>query len=170
MLSAKLEDMINEQIKYEFYSAYLYLEMSTWLAARNLNGFATWFRVQAQEEQDHALLLLDYLNKVGATVQLRAIDAPGGVYTSPLDVAQQTLEHEQTVTGRIYDIMTAAQDERDYKTIQFLQWFVTEQTEEEENATGIIEKLKISGNSEGGVLFLDKELSTRVYAPPSLVV
>ncbi|MEG0586211.1 MAG: ferritin [Christensenellaceae bacterium] len=165
MISKNLENLLNTQMKNEFYSAYFYLSMSAWLSGKNLSGFANWFLVQAQEERDHATMMMNYLLRVGVTPDFYAIEQPNQDFTSPMDICEKTFAHEQKVTAMIYNIMNAAQEEHDYKTIQFLQWFVTEQTEEEENAQGLIERLKISSNSESGILYIDAEMAARVYVP-----
>ncbi|WP_066688640.1 ferritin [Christensenella intestinihominis] len=165
MISKKMEDMLNEQVKNEFFSAYFYLSMAAWFTSKNLNGFANWYTVQAQEERDHATMLMNYILRVGGNAEFRAIEAPDTDFKSPMDIFEKTLAHEQKVTGLINDLMASALDERDFKTQQFLQWFVTEQVEEEENANGLIEKLKISGNSEAGILYMDSEAAARVYTP-----
>lgn len=165
MISKKLESMLNEQMKNEFYSAYFYLSMAAWFTSKNLNGFANWYTVQAQEERDHAKMIMDYVLRVGGNAEFLAIEAPDTNFTSPMDIFEKTLAHEQKVTGMINDLMGAAVDERDFKTQHFLQWYVNEQVEEEENASGLIEKLRISGNSEAGILYMDAEAAARVYTP-----
>lgn len=165
MISKKMEDMLNEQVKNEFFSAYLYLAMAAWFTSKNLDGFASWFRIQAQEERDHATMLMDYILRVGATAEFRTIDAPDAAFESAMDIFEKTLKHEQDVTGMINNLMSLAVDEKDFKTQQFLQWYVNEQVEEEENASGLVEKLKISCNSEAGILYMDAEAATRVYTP-----
>ncbi len=167
MISKKITLQLNEQVNHEFFSAYFYLSMSTWFTSKNLNGFANWFGIQAKEELDHALLTINYLNRVGVKVDYLPIEAPKVNFESPLDICKKTLAHEQFVTSMIYKLMDTAQEERDYKTIHFLQWFVNEQVEEEENANDLIQRLKAAGNSEVGILFMDKELATRVYTPIS---
>ena len=168
MISKKLEDMLNEQVKNEFYSAYYYLTMAAWFTSKNLSGFANWYTVQVQEERDHAMAMMNYILRVGGKAEFRAIDAPPAEFSSPMDIFEKTLEHEQKVTGLINDLMSAAVDERDFKTQHFLQWFINEQVEEEENATGLIEKLKISGSTEAGILYMDKDAALRVYAPAAI--
>ena len=165
MISKKMTAQLNEQMKNEFFSAYFYLSMAAWFSAKNLDGFANWFTVQAQEERDHALLIMNYVGRVGAKVEFLPIEAPKTGFESPLDICKKTLSHEQLVTSMIYKLMDTAQEERDYKTIQFLQWFVNEQVEEEENASGLIERLKTAGASEAGILYMDSELAARVYTP-----
>jgi ferritin len=167
MLSEKLGSQMNEQMKNEFYSAYYYLAMAAWLSAKRLDGFANWYYVQAQEERDHAKKIMDYLIRVGAKVELLAIERPPQDFESVLDICEKTLAHEQLVTSLIYNIMDTAQAERDYKTIQFLKWYVDEQVEEEENAQGLIEKVKMAGDAEGGIFYVDKELAARAYKPAS---
>lgn len=163
MISQKMEDMLNEQMKNEFFSAYFYLAMAAWFTSKNLNGFANWFTVQAQEERDHATMIMDYMLRVGGKPEFRAIQAPETDFESPMDIFEKTLAHERLVTGMINALMGQAVDERDFKTQQFLQWYINEQVEEEENASGLIEKLKISGNSEAGILYMDNEAAARVY-------
>lgn len=165
MLSKNLTQMICEQMKNEFFSGYFYIAMAAWLQKHNLPGFANWFFVQANEEKDHARRMLDYLVRVGAKVELLPIEAPKQQFESPMDICKKTLAHEQLVTSLIYKLMDAAQEERDYKTIQFLQWFVDEQVEEEENAQKLIELIKMSGSTEAGLLYVDKELAQRAYKP-----
>ena len=163
MANAKTEKLLNQQINKELYSAYLYLAMSSYFQERNLSGFANWFYVQAQEERDHAMIIYNYMHHTNAPVKLTAIDMPEGEFKSVADVLDKTLEHEKYVTSLIYAIMDAANEERDYKAVQFLQWFVTEQAEEEDNATNLIEHLKIAGTGEGGLYLMDKDMALRVY-------
>lgn len=165
MLSEKLQEKLNEQIQKEFYSAYLYLSFEAYFTSINLNGFAHWFHVQAQEERDHAMLIFNYVNKVGGRVALRQIDAPKVFFDSIEEVLKLSLSHEQFVTSSIYDIVDAANDERDHKTNSFLQWFVDEQTEEEANAENNLKKYQLVGNDGRGVLMLDAEMAARVYTP-----
>lgn len=165
MISKKMTQQLNEQMKNEFYSAYLYLAMSTWFTSKSLTGFAHWFNVQAQEERDHAKLIMNYLLRVGAKAEFLPIEAPKADFKNPLDICKKTLAHEQLVTSMIYKLMDTAQEERDYKTIQFLQWFVLEQTEEEENAQDLIDKLNLAGEADGAVLYIDGKLAARSYTP-----
>ena len=167
MNNQKTEKLLNEQINKEFYSSYLYLAMSSYFQAKNLAGFANWFYVQAQEERDHAMIIYNYMHRIGAPVTLTAIDTPEGTFASVAEVLDKTLEHEKYVTSLIYAILDAANEEHDYKAIQFLQWFVTEQEEEEENATNLIESLKIAGTGEGGLYMMDKDMGQRVYTQAS---
>lgn len=161
MLSKAVQDAINEQIKNEFYSAYLYLSMSAHFESGNLQGFAHWMRLQAQEEQGHALKFFDYMHDRGGAVRLQAIDRPPAEWKSSLELFQQVLEHEQMVTGMIHRLYELAAKENDYATEIMLQWFITEQVEEEKNATQIIDQLKLIDAHGTAVLMLDKQLSKR---------
>lgn len=161
MLSQVMQDALNEQIKNEFYSAYLYLAMGMHFEAANLGGFAHWMRVQFQEEQAHALKLADYVNERGGRVRLQAIAQPPVEFGSPLEVFKQVLEHEQKVTAMIHNLYRLAGQENDLATQVMLQWFITEQVEEEKNAADIIEHLKMIEERSTALLMLDKQLSKR---------
>lgn len=165
MLSKPLEDAVNEQINKELYSAYLYLSMSTYCESVNLAGFAHWMRVQAQEELGHAMKLFDYVNERGGRVVLKAIEQPPPVWKSPLEMFQEVLKHERKVTGLINQLHALAVKERDDAAQTELQWFVTEQVEEEENAGAVVAKLKTVGDQGAPLLALDKELGAR--RPPA---
>ena len=161
MISKAMQDAINEQIKHEFYSAYLYLAMSAHFEEENLGGFATWLRVQFQEEQAHALKFMGYLYERGGAVNLQALDQPPMKFGSHLEVFQQVLEHEQKVTGLIHKLYELALKENDYASQIMLQWFINEQVEEEKNATDIIASLKLIEAKGTAVLMLDHELGHR---------
>lgn len=161
MLSKTLQDAMNEQIKNELYSAYLYLSMSAYCEAANHPGFAHWMRMQAQEEEAHAMKFYDFIYERGGRVVLQAIDQPPVEFPSPLAVFEQTLEHEQKVTAMIHDLYTLAAEEKDYASQAFLQWFVTEQVEEEASASQILETLKMIGDKGHALLMLDRELGSR---------
>lgn len=163
MISTKLENMLNDQLNKELYSAYLYLSIEAYFTSLNLAGFAHWFHVQVQEERDHALIFFNYISKVGGRVKLQAIDAPQVDFSSIGEALELTLKHEQFVTQSIYDIVDQAISERDHKTNSFLQWFVTEQVEEEENATMNIGKFNLVKDDGKGIMMLDTELAGRVY-------
>lgn len=165
MLNETMQDAMNEQIKNEFYSAYIYLSMSAYFEGTSLPGFANWMRVQAQEEQGHAMRFYNFINERGGRVVLQAIDQPPIEFGSPLDVFERTLEHEQLVTGMIHQLYTLAIQEQDYASQIFLQWFVTEQVEEEDSATQIIEMLKLIGDKRHALLMLDRELGSRTLEP-----
>lgn len=160
-LSKKLEDALNEQINKELYSAYLYLSMSAYCESEGLPGVATWMGVQAQEELGHAMRLFDHVNNRGARVVLKAIEMPPPVWKSPLKMFEQVLEHEQKVTGLINRLYGLAMSENDYATQMELQWFITEQVEEEDSAGQIVNQLKMVGDQPIGLLMLDKQLGAR---------
>jgi ferritin len=161
MISKKLEKALNDQINAELYSAYLYLSMSAYFEAENLPGFANWMRVQWQEEVKHALKIYDYVNERTGRVVLKSITEPPAKWKSPMDVFEATYKHEQVVTGRINDLVNQAIAEKDHATNAFLQWFVTEQVEEEKSADEIVQKLRCISDAPGGLYMLDKELGQR---------
>ena len=161
MLSKNLEAAINEQIKHEFYSAYLYLSMGAWAESNNLSGSTRWLKMQAAEEQEHALKFFEYVHDRGGTVTLQAISQPPAVFTSLLDLFEQVLAHEQKVTSLIYQLYQAALKENDYPTQFMLQWFVNEQVEEEKNATAIVEQLRMVGSQPQGLFMIDRQLGAR---------
>lgn len=158
MISQTMQNALNEQIKNEIYSSYLYLSMSTYLNAMNLPGFAGWMRAQSAEEYSHAMKLLDYLEDQQAQVQLKAIDAPPADFGSIVDVWQQTLDHERKVTAMINDLYALALKENDYATQALLQWFVAEQVEEEKTASLILEQVKLIGPSGTALFFMDRHV------------
>jgi ferritin len=168
MLSKKIEELLNNQIKNEFYSAYLYLSMAAWLHNYGLNGYAHWFRVQAQEERDHALIFMNYIIKANGRVHLYAIDEPNFDFRDVGELLDLNLSHEQYVTSLIYNISAAAREEKDFKTEEMLKWFITEQVEEEANALDNINGYKLFGGDGKGLYMLDAGKATRVYtqAPP----
>jgi ferritin len=161
MLSKKVLQAINEQIGYEFYSAYLYLGMSAHFEAENLKGFAAWTRARFTEEQTHALKFFDYVNDRGGKVELPAIAKPDRTWRSNLQVFQDVLEHERSVTARIHKLYELALAEKDYPTQAMLQWFINEQVEEEKNAVEIIEQLKLIDARGTAVLMLDHRLGKK---------
>jgi len=161
MLDKKLLDAMNEQINKELYSAYLYLSMAAYLDSENLSGFAHWMRAQAQEEQEHALKFYDHIYERGGRVTLQAIDEPPAGFESPLAVFEETLAHERKVTGLINNLYAIALEQNDYASQAFLQWFVSEQVEEEDNASRILETLKMVGDKGQALVMLDRELGQR---------
>jgi ferritin len=161
MIKQTVQDALNEQVKNEFHSAYIYLSMSGYCEAINMVGFAHWMRLQAQEEVGHAMKLFDFINDRGGRVELRAIDQPPGDFQSPLDVMQQALDHERSVTQMIERLYELAAREDDYATQAMLQWFITEQVEEEKNAGQIVEQLKMIGENRTALLMLDMQLGQR---------
>ena len=161
MISQSVQNAINDQIKHEFFSSYLYLSMSAYFETLSLPGFASWMRVQSQEEHAHAMKFFDFVNDRDGTVELQAIDQPPGEFQSPLDVFEQALTHERKVTALIHRLYELALKESDYATQTLLQWFITEQVEEEKNATQIVEQLKMTGGEPSSLLLLDRELAGR---------
>ncbi|MBE7038936.1 MAG: ferritin [Ruminococcaceae bacterium] len=170
MLDNKVKKLLNEQINKELYSAYLYLDFSVFYEAEGLDGFANWYMIQAQEERDHAMLMLQYLQMCGEKVTLDAVAKPDKKLTNLMDPLKAGFEHEQYVTSLINDIYAAAYDVKDFRTMQFLDWFVKEQLEEEKNADDMIKKMELFGNDSKGLYSLDAEYAARVYTAPSLVL
>jgi len=162
--------LLNEQINKEFYSAYLYLDFANYFSAVGLDGFANWYKIQAAEERDHALLFYQYLQNENQAVTLEAIAKPDKKIEKHIDVLYAGLEHEKYVTSLINDIYSAALDAKDYRTLQFLDWFIKEQGEEETNANDLISKFELFGQDAKGLYLLNQELAARVYSAPSLVL
>ena len=169
-MDKKVHELLNQQINKEFYSAYLYLEFSNYFKANNLDGFANWYMIQAQEERDHAILFYTYLQNESMPVTLEAIAKPDKTFDSHMAVLEAGLEHEKYVTSLINDIYGAAYDVRDFRTMQFLDWFVKEQGEEETNAKDMITKMELFGSDPKSLYMLNQELAARVYTAPSLVL
>lgn len=167
MLTDKMEEALNGQLNAELYSAYLYLSMSAYFQSVNLGGFATWMRVQAQEELVHAMKLYDFINERGGRTRLRQVDAPPTEWDFPLAAFEAAYAHEQKVTALINDLVDLALGEKDHASHVFLQWFVTEQVEEEDSANGVVQKLKLMGEAQGGLFMLDRELGQRTFTPPA---
>ena len=170
MLDKKVKKLINEQINKELYSAYIYLDFSIYYEQQGLDGFANWYMIQAQEERDHAMLMLKYLQLNGEKATLEAVEKPDKELKSLMDPLKAGFEHEQYVTGLINNIYAAAYEVKDFRSMQFLDWFVKEQLEEEKNADDMIKKMEIFGNDSKGLYSLDSEYAARVYSPPSLVL
>jgi ferritin len=154
-------DEVNEQIKHELFSSYLYLSMSAHFEANNLPGFASWMRLQSQEEMEHAMKFFDFVNNRGGKVVLQAIAQPQANFGTPQEIFEQVLEHERFITARINTIYSQAVKESDFASQVFLNWFVNEQVEEEKNATGILETLKLIGDKSSAIYQLDHQLSKR---------
>jgi len=161
MLNAKLEKALNKQINEELYASYLYLSMSAFFESKNLSGFAHWMKLQSQEEYGHAMKIYDYVFLKGGQVELFAIPEPKKEWNSTLNVMEDTLAHEQKVTKLINDLVDLASAEKDHATASFLNWFVDEQVEEEDNATKILETVKMVSESKNATYMLDRELSKR---------
>jgi ferritin len=161
VLSKAMQDAINEQIKNELYSAYLYLSMSAYAEADNLPGFAHWMRAQTQEEVEHAMKFYHFVNERGGRVVLQAIDQPPVEFESPVALFEMTLEHERKVTGMIYDLYELALKEKDYPAQVMLHWFIEEQVEEESTATQILETLRMGGEDGQALIMMDRALAKR---------
>jgi ferritin len=169
-MNKQVASLMNEQINKELYSAYLYLDIANYYADAGLNGFENWFYIQAQEERDHAMLFRTYLLNNEEKITLTAVAEPGQVYDDYLAPLKLTLAHEQTVTASINNIYSAAAEVKDFRAMQFLDWFVKEQGEEEKSASDLIRKFELFGSDAKGLYLLDQELGARVYAAPSLVL
>lgn len=169
-MDKKVRDLINEQINKEFYSAYLYLDFSNFFYDEGLNGFGNWYKIQAQEERDHAMLMLQYLQNNGEKVVLETVAKPENPAKSAMEVLQAGAKHERYVTALINAIYGAAYEVKDFRTMQFLDWFVKEQGEEEKNADEMIKKFELFGSDAKGLYMLDNELASRTYSAPSLVL
>ena len=169
-MDKKVHELLNQQINKEFYSAYLYLDFSNWFKSKGLDGFANWYLIQAQEERGHAMLFYQYLQNENQKVTLEAIAKPDKVFTCHMDVLKAGLEHEEYVTSLIHDIYAAAYEVKDFRTMQFLDWFVKEQGEEETNANDMITKMELFGADPKSLYMLNQELAARVYTAPSLVL
>ncbi len=169
-MNKQVAKLLNAQINKELYSAYLYLEFSNFFMRKGLAGLANWYRVQTQEERDHAMLMYDFLHHVNEPVELDAIAKPDAPYTKPLEVLKAGLAHEEYITASINDIYEAALKGKDFHAAQFLDWFIKEQGEEEANAHELINKMELLGSEQRGLYMLDRELAGRAYNPPSLVV
>lgn len=165
-MNKKMEKALNEQINAEMYSSYLYLSMSAYFSDANMNGFANWMRVQAQEEMAHAMIFFDYVNERGGRVELKAIEKPKKDWKNAIEVFEETLKHEQLVTSLIHNLVDLAITEKDHATNNKLQWFVKEQVEEEANATALLGEVKMTEGKGPGMFMIDRELKTRVFTPP----
>lgn len=170
MLDKKVVELLNQQVNKEFYSAYLYLDFSNFCYDQGLDGFGNWYKVQAQEERDHAMLFMQYLQNNGEKAVLEAIDKPAVSPESAKAVLAEGLKHEQYVTGLIHGIYEAAHGVKDFRTMQFLDWFVKEQGEEENNAESLVKRFELFGDDPKSLYMLDSELGARVYSAPSLVL
>jgi ferritin len=165
MLSEKMLKELNRQINAELYAAYLYLSMSADFQSKNLAGFANWMRVQATEEMTHAMKIYDFVHERGSRVTLKQVEEPPSEWSSPLAAFEDAYKHEQKVTGMINDLTNLAKSEKDHATEIFLQWFVTEQVEEEASADEIVQKLKLVGEAGGGMFMIDREMAGRKFTP-----
>ena len=169
-MNEKIAALLNEQINKEFYSAYLYLDMANYYDSLDLDGYANYYMVQAQEERDHALLFMKYMQLNGLKVTLEAIGKPDKTYEDPRGPLVEAASHERYVTALINDIYHAAHEAHDYRTMKFLDWFVDEQMEEEENADKMVSRYDLFGHDPKGLYALDQEFAGRMYTAPSLVL
>jgi len=163
MISKKMQDAISEQVNAEIWSAYLYLSMSAYFEQQNLRGFANWMKIQWQEEVSHSIKFFDYVHSRGGHISLKPIAGVPVEWKNAIDVFNETLKHEQHVTSLINNLANIAMEEKDHATNSMLQWFITEQIEEEANAEQILVQLKMIGDNGYGMLMLDRELATRVF-------
>lgn len=170
MLDKKVVELLNQQVNKEFYSAYLYLDFSNYYFDHGLEGFGNWFKVQAQEERDHAMLFIQYLQNNGEHIELESIEKPSVDKSSPKAILEETLKHEEFVTGLINEIYDAANQVKDFRTTQFLDWFVKEQGEEEKNADNLLKRYELFGDDPKSLYMLDNEMGSRTYAAPTLVL
>lgn len=166
-MDSKVYELINNQINKELYSAYLYLSFADFYEEEGLDGYANWYEIQAQEERDHALIFRNYLHENGEKVKLEAIAMPDKTFDNFLAPLEAGLEHEKYVTSLINDIYAAAHDAKDYRCMKFLDWFIEEQMEEEDNAETMITRMKLFGSDAKALYDLNNEYAARVYATPS---
>jgi len=169
-MDATVKKLLNEQINKEFYSAYLYLDFANYYDEVGLDGFANWYKIQAQEERDHALLFYEYLQNNDETVTFEAVAKPEWERGDNMTPLKKALEHEKYVTALINAIYAAAYEVKDFRTMQVLDWFVKEQGEEEKNASDMITKMELFGGDNKGLYMLNSELKGRVYSAPSLTL
>lgn len=169
-MNERIAFLLNQQINKELYSAYLYLDMAIYYDEMDLDGYANWYTIQAQEERDHALLFMKYMQNNGLKVTLEAVNKPDKVYQSILDPMVAAAEHERYVTALINDIYHEAHQAKDYRTMKFLDWFIEEQGEEEEKADKMINRYQLFGQDPKGLYLLDQEYAARVYTAPTLVL
>ena len=165
MISTKIGELLNEQISKEQYAAQYYLSMSAWFSARDLDGIANYFRVQSKEELMHADKMFDYLNDVSGQIVIGEIAQPPHEFANATDVFEKALEHEKIVTKSIFNILKNANEEGDFATVSFLQWFVNEQVEEEASASQLVTKIKMVSDNPSALYLFDQELAQRVFTP-----
>lgn len=161
MLSEKMEQALNDQINAELYSSYIYLAMAAYCEDKNFNGFASWMKMQSAEEYEHAMKFYEFINRVDGRVKLQAIDTPQFEWDSPRHVFEHSLEHEKYITDRINKLAALAQEENDFATRNFLNWFIEEQVEEVETVTNIVGKFQMVADNPSGLYWLDRELGVR---------
>ena len=169
-MNDKIAQLLNQQVNKEFYSAYLYLDMANYYDEMDLDGYANYYMIQAQEERDHALLFIKYMQTNDLKVTLEAIDKPNKVFNSVIEPLVAAAEHERYVTALVNDIYHEAYQVKDYRTMKFLDWFVNEQMEEEDHADSMVSRYKLFGNDPKGLYLLDQEYAARTYSAPSLTL
>lgn len=165
MVSEKIIDLVNQQISKEQYAAQLYLSMSAWFYAQDLDGIGNYFRVQSKEELMHADKMFDYVNDIGGQIILNEVPKPPHEFSNALEIFEKALEHERLVTKSIFNIVKAANDEGDFATTSFLQWFINEQVEEESSASTLVSKIKMVKDNPSALYLFDQELAQRVFVP-----
>jgi len=167
MIGEKMQSALNEQIRHEFYSSYLYLAMAAYFHGQGLDGIANWMKVQAQEELTHAMKFFNHLNDRDGRIQLQGLEKPKTEWASPLQAFKEASKHEQFITGKIHDLVKLANAESDHAVIPLLHWFESEQVEEEAQALTVVQKLERIGESGAGLIMMDKELGKRTFTYPS---
>ncbi len=170
MINKELVALLNDQVNMEWYSAYFYLDIYSYYADENLNGFSNWFYVQTQEERDHAMLFMQYLLNNNEKVVLQDVKAPNMIFHDFREPANAAFEHEKKVTASIHNMYAVAYEQKDFRTMQFLDWFVKEQGEEEKNTEDVVKRYDLFGKDAKGLYLIDAELAARVYVAPSLVL
>ena len=166
MINEKLQQAFSKQINYELYSEYLYLIMRDFFKEMNLEGFANWFDVQVQEERAHAMGLINYIHARGGKVEYLPIELPKSEGKTPIEIFEQVLYHEEFVTSKINELFDVAQETKDRAAQQFLNWYINEQVEEEENVNNVLTTLKLIDNDKYALLMYDKELAARTFQAP----
>lgn len=169
MINKKVAKMLNEQINLELFSSYLYLEIANYFVDEGLDGFANWFNVQAQEEMDHTRIILNYLQDNEVKINLKALDNPTRDYKKHMEALEEVLSHEELITNSIHKIYAVAMEEKDFRSMQFLDWFIEEQAEEETNANMLISKYEVFAADSKGLYLLDQELGGRVHTQPAIL-
>ncbi|OGU30142.1 MAG: ferritin [Ignavibacteria bacterium GWA2_35_9] len=164
MIKDKILKALNKQINEELYSSYAYLAMSAHFKSESLDGFAHWYRLQSEEEYGHAMKILDYINDRHGKVTLMKIDPPKATWKAPVDIFKETFDQEVSVSKSINGIVELSLAEKDYATNNFMQWFVSEQVEEESTALKLLDRLKLIGDNKNGLIMLDRELGMRASA------
>lgn len=169
MVSKKVEELLNKQLNMEIFSGYLYLEIANYFISEGLDGFGHWFNMQVKEELDHGRIILNYMHDNGLEVKLEAIDNPSRDYKNHKEALQEVFDHERLITNAIHDLYQVAMDERDYRTTQFLDWFIEEQHEEEATAGKLLSDYEVFAKDGKSLFPLDRELGNRVYTSPEIL-